>query len=149
MPQHMEKTASQLGDFVRGVRDICDADDDEDWGGRCLRAHIKNLKSPGEAQEKAEKILTDGVSGTGPTGAGIFLRRVQQEEWEEVFPYADERALEAAVRFGVNGEADGADELAEKVDGNRGRLVRLLDALVGIRLQKLIEDALKEAGITK
>ncbi|KAF9871088.1 hypothetical protein CkaCkLH20_11505 [Colletotrichum karsti] len=147
--QHKEKTAAQLGDLVQSVRDICGVEEDEDVEEmEGLRAQIKDLKTPEEAQKKVEKILTDGVKGIGPTGAGIFLRRVQ-ERWEDVFPYADKRALEVAVQFKILEEGDGAEELAEKVDGDRAKFVRLLDVLVGIQLEKKTEEALKVAGVTK
>ncbi|KAI3554940.1 hypothetical protein CABS01_11653 [Colletotrichum abscissum] len=160
--QHKEKTAVQLGDLVEGVRKICGGggDDDEKEGGKkedgkdeedegdtekmtALREMVKGMKAE-EAQKKVEKALTDGIKGVGPTGAGIFLRRVQ-EEWEEVFPYADKRALEAAVEFGIIKESDGARELAEVNEGDRGKFVRMLDVLVGIQLEKKMEEALKMA----
>ncbi|KAL2879845.1 hypothetical protein SGCOL_004890 [Colletotrichum sp. CLE4] len=158
--QHKEKTAVQLGDLVEGVRKICHGgggDDDEseqeqekgeeDEGAvekmTALREMVKGMEAE-EAQKKVEKVLTDGIKGVGPTGAGIFLRRVQ-EEWEEVFPYADTRALEAAVEFGVIQEGDGAEELADAVEWDRGKFVRMLDVLVGIQLEKKMEEALKMA----
>ncbi|KXH67673.1 hypothetical protein CSAL01_08707 [Colletotrichum salicis] len=155
--QHKEKTAVQLGDLVEGVRKICHGgggDDDEseqekengeeDEGAvekmTALREMVKGMEAE-EGQKKVEKVLTDGIKGVGPTGAGIFLRRVQ-EEWEEMFPYADTRALEAAVEFGVIQEGDGAKELADAVEGDRGKFVRMLDVLVGIQLEKKVEEAL-------
>ncbi|KAJ3941089.1 uncharacterized protein N0V96_008966 [Colletotrichum fioriniae] len=162
--QHKEKTAVQLGDLVEGVRKICggdggDGDDDEKEDGEektkeegdegdvekmtALREMVKGMEVE-EAQKKVEKELTDGIKGVGPTGAGIFLRRVQQE-WEEVFPYTDKRALEAAVEFGVINEGDGAKELADAAAGDRGKFVRMLDVLVGIQLEKKMEEALKMA----
>ncbi|KAF6815364.1 hypothetical protein CPLU01_14167 [Colletotrichum plurivorum] len=143
--QHKEKTAAQLGELVCGVREICGGDEDvEQMDG--LRERIKNPESVKEAQKRLEKILTDGIKGIGPTGAGIFMRRVQGR-WDEVFPYADQRALDAAVRFGLIEEGDAARELAAKVDGDRGQFVRLLDVLVGIHLEKM-DEALRKAGVT-
>ncbi|KAI8277455.1 hypothetical protein K4K56_000576 [Colletotrichum sp. SAR 10_98] len=148
--QHKEKSAAQLGDLVDGVRGICgEGEEDgslEQMEG--LRAQVKDLKSVEEAQKKVEKILTDGIKGVGPTGAGIFLRRVQGD-WEEVFPYADQRALEVAVMFGLIKEGDWAQELSKSVDDHRGKFVRLLDVLVGIQLEKKTEEALEKAGVTK
>ncbi|KAF6836647.1 hypothetical protein CMUS01_05351 [Colletotrichum musicola] len=144
--QHKEKTAAQLGDLVGGVREICDDDEDvENLQG--LRERIKDAENVDGAQKKLEGILTDGIKGIGPTGAGIFMRRVQGL-WDEIFPYADQRALDASVRFGLNEEGDGARELAEKVDRDRGQFVRLLDVLVGIHLEKNMNEALRKAGVT-
>ncbi|KAK2728333.1 hypothetical protein CKAH01_11130 [Colletotrichum kahawae] len=151
--QHKEKSAAQLGDLVEGVRGICGHDGEGEEDGSVeqmegLRAQVKDSKSVEEAQKKVEKILTGGIKGIGPTGAGIFLRRVQGD-WEEVFPYADQRALEVAVKFGLIEEGDGAQELAESVEDDRGEFVRLLDVLVGIQLEKKTEEALEKAGVTK
>ncbi|KAK1635869.1 hypothetical protein BDP81DRAFT_407416 [Colletotrichum phormii] len=112
--QHKEKTAEE----GKGEKDEGDVEK-----MTALREMVKGMEAE-EAQKKVEKVLTDGIKGVGPTGAGIFLRRVQ-EEWEEVFPYADKRSLEAA--------------------GDRGKFVRMLDVLVGIQLEKKMEEALKMA----
>ncbi|KAK1724833.1 uncharacterized protein BDZ83DRAFT_320697 [Colletotrichum acutatum] len=146
--QHKEKTAVQLGDLVEGVRKICcggGGDEKEDREKETKEEEDEvDVEKMIALKKMVEKVLTDGIKGVGPTGAGIFLRRVQ-EEWKEVFPYADQRALEASVEFGVIHEGDSAKELADVVDGNRGKFVRMLDVLVGIQLEKKMEEALKMA----
>ncbi|TEA18340.1 hypothetical protein C8034_v011515 [Colletotrichum sidae] len=150
--QHKEKTATQLGGLVEGVRRICGGDDcaegEEIEQMEGLRDKIKSCETPEEAQKKVESILKEGIKGVGPTGAGIFLRRVQGL-WEEVFPYADERALDAAVSFELIEDGAGAKDLADKVSRDRGQFVKLLDVLVGIQLEKKMDEALEKAGVTK
>lgn len=141
--QHKEKTAAQLGDLVEGVKELC-GDHEEDL------SELKGLKGmldgldPQEAQTKVEETLTK-IKGIGPGVVGIFLRRIQGD-WSEVFPYADDKSLAAARHFGILGEQDGVAALAEKVDGDRGRLVRLLDTLIGLELEKVMDKAVDRAG---
>lgn len=83
------------------MRDVCGGDEDvENLQG--LRERIKDAESVEDAQKRLLKIVTDGIEGIGPTGAGIFMRRVQGR-WDDIFPYADRRALDAAVWFGLIG----------------------------------------------
>ena len=138
--QHKEKTASQLGDLVEGVREINGSVEGlEDLAG--LRKQLADIKVE-EAQQKVKSVLEKGIKGVGPMGVSIFLRRVQGD-WEEVFPFADERSLEAASEFGLVSGNDGAEELAELIEGDREKFVRLLDILVGIQLEKKMDEALK------
>lgn len=145
--QHKEKTAGQLGDLVDGVREICgDVKDEDDLSElRAVREQLEGME-PKQAQDKVQEILTK-IKGVGPGVAAIFTRRVQQD-WEEVFPYADDRAVKAAQRFGLLGGGDDpADELAEQVGRDRVKYVRLLDTLVGLELEKVLDEAAKRAGL--
>lgn len=147
--QHKEKTATQLGDLVEGVREVNCGDADLE-GLKGLRKEIKGLGTK-EAQMKVEEMLTGAIKGVGPTGAGIFLRRVQGE-WHEVFPFADARATDAALEFELlekNGDKppQAALNLAKLVDQDRDKLVRLLDVLVGLSLEKKIDEGRRLAGI--
>lgn len=141
--QHKEKTAGQLGNLVDGVRELCGDAEEEDLSElKGLREMIQGME-PEEAQKKVQEELTK-IKGIGPGVVGIFLRRVQGD-WEEVFPYADERGLKAARRFGIVGEG-GAAELAEKLHGDRKKFVRLLDTLIGLELEKVLDKAVDLAG---
>ena len=147
--QHKEKTAAQLGDLASGIREICgnstDEDDLSELSG--VRERIQG-KSTMEAQKEIGDILKT-IKGIGPGVVGIFMRRVQGD-WGEVFPFADERGLKAARSFGLVGEGDGADELARAVGGEseegRRKYVRVLDTLVGLELEKKVEEALERVG---
>ena len=147
--QHKEKTAAQLGDLATGIREICGNSDDEDDLSELsgVRVRIQG-KGTVEAQKEIGDVLKT-IKGIGPGVVGIFMRRVQGD-WGEVFPFADERGLKAARSFGLVGEGDGADELARAVggDGEEGRrkYVRVLDTLVGLELEKKVEEAVGRVG---
>ena len=145
--QHKEKTAGQLGDVIDGIRELCgEKDDDKELDHlEGLRDEVKDLESPKEVQEALVKKLTT-IKGIGPGVASIFLRRIQGD-WEEAYPYADDRCLGAARQFGLIEEKDGPDALAEKVGEDRQKFVRVLDTLIGIQLEKKMEEALKAAGV--
>ncbi|KAK1927768.1 hypothetical protein DB88DRAFT_47358 [Papiliotrema laurentii] len=132
--QHKEKTASLLGDLCDGIKELCGEDEEDLSELQGVRDKIDGMKHPKEAQETVEKVLTK-IKGIGPGVAGIFLRRVQRE-WQEVFPYIDERSLKAARAFGLVGERGGADELKQKTGGDREKFVRVVDVLVGLELEK-------------
>ena len=145
--QHKEKTAGQLGDVIDGIRELCgEKDDDKELDHlEGLRDEVKDIGSPQEVQEALVKKLTT-IKGIGPGVASIFLRRIQGD-WEEAYPYADDRCLGAARQFGLIEEKDGPDVLAEKVGKDRQKFVRVLDTLIGIQLEKKMEEALKAAGV--
>jgi len=154
--QHKEKTAVQLGDLVSGVRDLCggttDQEDLSELAGirEKLQGKKKKTTTPEEARNEVEKMLRT-IKGIGPGVVGIFLRRVQAD-WGEVFPFADERGLRAARSFGLVKEGEGARELMEAVgtdsgDEGRRRYVKVLDTLVGLDLEKKVEEGMKMAGL--
>ncbi|ETN39958.1 uncharacterized protein HMPREF1541_06185 [Cyphellophora europaea CBS 101466] len=143
--QHKEKTAAQLGDLVEGVQEVNGGEEGvEELKG--LKKQLEGLEV-GDAQKKVEEVLSK-VKGIGPTGTGIFMRRVQ-EDWDDVFPYADQRALDTAVQFGLMDDGQGVEKLAEQLDGDRAKLVKLLDVLVGVQLEKKLDEALEKAGVEK
>ena len=148
--QHKEKTAVQLGDLVTGVREMCGGTNDQDDLSelRGVRERM-NGKSAADARGEVESMLKT-IKGIGPGVVGIFLRRVQGD-WEEVFPYADERGLKAARMFGLVKEGDDAEELRDAIGGEgeegKRRYVRALDTLVGLELEKKVEEAMKLAGV--
>jgi hypothetical protein len=158
--QHRQKTAGELGGLVEAVRGagLGGEGEDGEQGLTGLRGMLKGLGLD-EAQEKVKEALVEKVKGMGPTGVGIFLRRVQGE-WDEVYPFLDERSLAAARDLGVLEQGEGPDELVEKMgevlgeeveeDERRQRLVRLLDVLIGLALEKKIDEAKRaaEAGGT-
>ena len=142
--QHKEKTASLLGDLCEGVKDLCGEDERDLSKLSGVRDQVKDIKDPVEAQKKVVDILT-GIKGIGPGGAAIFLRRAQMD-WEEVFPFADDKSLSAARKFGLIKDGGGAKELATAVGEDKQKYVRLVDTLVGLELEKKIDDAVEKAG---
>jgi len=66
----------------------------------------------------------------------IFCREAQ-EAWEELFPFADDRTLKLAAEHGL---PDDAAKLAELVDNDKHKFVRLLAALIRSNLRKVPVD---------
>lgn len=66
----------------------------------------------------------------------IFCREAQ-EVWEELFPFADDRSLKLAAEHGL---PDDAAKLAELVDNDRHKFVKLLAALIRSNLRKVPVD---------
>jgi hypothetical protein len=144
--QHKEKTAGQLGDVCEGVKELCGdgAEEEELSELQGVRDQVKGM-NPDEAAKKVTELLTR-IKGIGPGVAAIFLRRVQGD-WEEVFPYVDDRSVKAAKEFGLIEDGEGAEELKAKVGGDKTQFVRLLDVLVGLDLEKAIDKAKEAAGV--
>ena len=146
--QHREKTATQLGDVVQGLEAMFPPSspkpDLDALEG--LRGKLEGVTGI-EAQDVVRAELTK-LRGVGPGVVGVFLRRVQGD-WEEVWPYADDRCLGAARIFGLLDDEEDAEKLGKLVgDGDEGRqrLVRVLDALIGLELEGKLQDAREEAG---
>jgi hypothetical protein len=78
--------------------------------------------------------------GIGDVGADIFCREAQSA-WDELFPFADRRALETAGRLGLE---DDAERLARRVA--RKDYPRLLAALVRTGLAKDLDEVLEMAS---
>jgi len=143
--QHKERTASLLGDLCEGIKELC-GDEEEDLSDlKGVREKIEGCDTPKDAQETIVSVLTK-IKGIGPGVASIFLRRIQRD-WEEIFPYIDDRSLKAARAFGLVSDDGGAEELKEKVGGDREKYVRIVDVLVGLELEKKIDNALETAGV--
>lgn len=143
--QHKEKTAMQLGDLVAGVRALADGEEsgpavDDLTALRDKAKSSRKSSSPSDSADAIRSLLVDNIKGVGPTGTGIFLRRVQVD-WEEVFPFADEKVLGAAVKLDLIKDGEGAEELSKVIGGSREEFVRVLDVLLGLELEKKLDEA--------
>jgi hypothetical protein len=86
-----ESSASRLIDLASKV--------DEDYHG-----DLRTLARLSKPDVRAAKVLLKQFNGIGDTGAGIYLREVQ-DVWPWVRPYFDKRALDAAEQLGLPREA--------------------------------------------
>ena len=86
-----ERSATQLRGMAELVLDR--------YGGDLRRLAAEADRDVDRAAE-----LVQQVKGIGPTGAGVFLREVQQV-WPWVRPHLDERTLAGAQRVGLPGDA--------------------------------------------
>jgi hypothetical protein len=148
--QHKEKTATQLGDLVDGLRKITGSDDEEAAIQlSAVQKEAAKASSHKEAVEATTSLLTKEIKGLGPTGVSIFLRQVQKHpDWKCVFPFIDDRGLKLATHYGLVEDGkdaeEGAKQIAKLVEQDPKKFVKLLDVLIGIDLEKKTEEVLKE-----
>ncbi len=121
-----ESTSRMLGDSAQLLLD--------DYGGdlRKLRA-----EAGGDLGDMRKRLKA--FKGIGDVGADIFLREVQLA-WDEVYPFADKKALEAAKSIALPDDADALSKLVAKQD-----FPRLLSGLVRMSLAHDEEDVKKAA----
>jgi hypothetical protein len=122
-----ESTSRMLGDTAEMLLDK--------YGG-----DLRRLRDAAERDPGRERALLKECKGIGDVGADIFCREAQVA-WDELFPFADRRALETAGRLGLE---DDAERLAGRV--SRKDYPRLLAALVRTRLAKDFDGVLEAAS---
>jgi endonuclease III len=122
-----ESTSRMLGDTAKMLLEKYQGD-------------LRRLRDAAGRDPERERALLKECKGIGEVGADIFCREAQIT-WDELFPFADRRALETARRLGLEDEAG---RLAKRV--SRKDYPRLLAALVRTRLAKDF-DAVLEAAI--
>jgi endonuclease III len=103
------------------------------------RGDLRRLRDEAAHDPGRERELLKGLKGIGDVGADIFLREVQVA-WQEVFPFADERALQAARPLGLPQESRALGRLVSRRD-----FPRLVAALLRVRLARDIEGTLEAA----
>lgn len=121
-----ESTSSMLGDTTELLL--------ESYGG-----DLRQLRREAERDPDRERELIKRFKGIGDTGADIFFREVQGI-WEELYPFADERALQAAERLGLGKEPG---ELARLVP--RKDFPRFVAGLVRCGFEKGYDDVRQAA----
>ncbi|HZD68679.1 MAG TPA: hypothetical protein VFA45_07115 [Actinomycetes bacterium] len=86
-----ERTASMLGDACELLLDRYQGD-------------LRKLREAAGRDPRRERKLLKEIKGIGDVGVDIFFREVQVV-WDELFPFADRRALDAAKRLGLPADA--------------------------------------------
>jgi hypothetical protein len=122
-----ESTSRMLGDTAQMLLDK--------YGG-----DLRRLRDAAERDPERERALLMECKGIGEVGADIFCREAQVA-WDELFPFADRRALNAAGRLGLE---DDPARLAGRV--SRKDYPRLLAALVRTGLAKDFDGVLEAAS---
>lgn len=123
-----ERTATMLGETAEMALEL--------YGGDLRKLRAK----AGRSQEKERGLLKE-FKGIGETGADIFLREVQVI-WPEVFPFADQKALDGAKALGLPHDAAALGKL---VRGKR-RYAQLISALVWARLEHTAAEIRRHAA---
>jgi hypothetical protein len=83
--RYQERTATMLGDL-------------NDRLVECYGGDLRRLREEAGRDAGAERRLLKQFKGLGDVGIDIFFREVQVA-WDELFPFADQRALDAAGRL--------------------------------------------------
>lgn len=106
-----ESTSTKLADAAELVQSDCDGD-------------LRNLREKAGRDPKTERRLIEQVKGIGEVGSAIFCREAQAA-WEELYPFADRRALDEAERLGLGHSVEDLAALVPEKD-----FPRLVAALV-------------------
>jgi hypothetical protein len=121
-----ERTASMLGDACELLLDR-------------YRGDLGRLRAEAGRDLRQERRLLKQVKGLGDVGVDIFFREAQVA-WEELFPFLDRRAAQAARRLGLD-----ADPRVLAGDQDPEAFGRLVAALVRTGLAD-DHDAVLEAA---
>jgi hypothetical protein len=113
--RYQERTATMLGDLTDQVLDR--------WNG-----DLRKLREEADRDPKRERRLLREFKGLGDVGVDIFFREAQVS-WDELFPFADRRALDAAGRLRLGKDATSLAKLA-----GENQFPRLVAALVRVEL---------------
>ena len=114
--RYQERTATMLGDLADQLRER-------------YRGDLRELREDADRDPRAERRLLKQFKGLGDVGVDIFFREVQVA-WDELAPFADRRALDAASRLKLPKDPG---RLAKLVGGND--YPRLVAALVRVELE--------------
>ena len=110
-----ERTATMLGETCEILLDR-------------YRGDLRRLRDEAEREPRRERSLLKELKGIGDVGVDIFFRETQSA-WDELRPFAERRALDAAKRLDLGGDAGTLAELVSERD-----LPRLVAALVRTEL---------------
>lgn len=139
---HKEKTSGQFRELAEMIKE----EYPEDYDSAELAQFHK--KAGGDVGALKDSVCR--IKGFADKTTALFFRRVQLQ-WPELFPYADTVALDSAKEFGLSGSS--AEELLDALKSHLGetpeeelrrKYVRLLDVLIGKKLDKAIEEAKEE-----
>jgi hypothetical protein len=103
------------------------------------RGDLRRLRAEAGQDPRQERRLLKQVKGLGDVGVDIFFREAQVA-WEELFPFVDRRAAQAARRLGLD-----ADPRVLAGDRNPEAFAPLVAALVRTRLANDYDAVLEAA----
>jgi hypothetical protein len=121
-----ESTARMLGEDIEMLLQQYDGD-------------LRKLREKAGRDPEAERELLKQFKGIGDVGADIFCREAQIA-WDELYPFADRKALSCATKLGLPDSAAGLAALASRSD-----YPRLVAALVRCALAK-DQNAVRQAA---
>jgi endonuclease III len=121
-----ESTSRMLGDTARMLQEKYQGD-------------LRKLRDAAERDPERERTLLKECKGIGDVGVDIFMREAQIT-WPELYPFADQKALQAAAKLGLD---EDPHALADRVP--RKDFPRLLTALVRASLEGELEQLRERA----
>ena len=121
-----ERTSTMLGQTAEMVL--------EQYGG-----DLRRLREEAGRDVEEEKRRLQAFKGIGKVGADIFLREVQVV-WDEVYPYADAKVLQAAKKLDLGNDVEALAKLT-----SRDQFARLVAALIRVDLRHSYEE-IREAA---
>jgi hypothetical protein len=107
---------------------------------REYRGDLRKLRERAGNDPTTERRLLKEFKGIGDVGADIFCREVQAV-WNELYPFADKRALATSARLGLAGDARALSRLVPRQD-----FPRLVAALIRTRLAKEEQGVIEQAS---
>jgi hypothetical protein len=122
-----ERTSSMLGDTSSMLL--------EKYGG-----DLRKLRETAGHDPGRERQLLKECKGLGDVGVDIFFREMQTA-WQELYPFADRRTLQAAGRLGLPDDAKSLARLAP-----REGFPRLTAALVRVGLARDYDAVVERAA---
>jgi endonuclease III len=122
-----ERNSTMLGEAAEMLLDLYQGD-------------LRNLREAAERDPARERKLLDQFKGVGDVAVNIFFREAQLA-WQELFPFADEKALASAKKLGLPTDSQ---KLAALVRTRRD-FVRLVSALVRVQLEHKHDEILATA----
>lgn len=123
-----ESTSRMLGATVDHLLDA--------YGG-----DLRKLRDEAERHPRRERELLKRCKGIGDTGVDLFFREVQIV-WDELDPFADDRATSSAAALGLPDTPQALRQLAGDVEAH----VRLVSAAVRSSLAKDTDEVLDIAA---
>jgi endonuclease III len=114
--RYQERTATMLGDTADFLL--------ERYGG-----DLRRLRDEADGDPGRERELLHEIKGLGDVGIDIFFREAQVV-WDELFPFAGDRALDAAQKLGLRRDPDALVDLV-----GRRRFPQLVAGLVRVGLE--------------
>ncbi|CCG81360.1 Putative uncharacterized protein [Taphrina deformans PYCC 5710] len=144
---HKDKTSGQLRDLSELIKNEYPKDfDNSDL--------VEFREKAGGDVDMLQKNVCQ-IKGFAEKTTTLFFRRVQLQ-WSELFPYADDLALQAAKDMGL--EVSSASELRDLLKDHLGdvseedlrrQYIRVLEVLIGKKLDKDIDASKEEVAEVK
>jgi hypothetical protein len=100
---------------------------------------LRRLRAAASRDPAAERRLLKECKGLGDVGVDIFFREAQVI-WDELYPFAGRRDLDAAARLGLEKDAAGLTKHVSRHDAPR-----LTAALVRVGLAKDFDKVIEQA----